>query len=374
MFEALALLSILVGLVLGATAWYWARYAQRLRWVHTQLQHIAPGQPLASQWTADLWHVLRAVGIQWLHWRGEWCGRPLEGTWGERPGAHERWRADIAAGVDVALTLHAGWRARGGEQDWLARAACELLQLHVQAAASADVARLDGALRQRSHHALQWMHDVRNLLQWLRWQCDDWSAQAADPGGCTRLCHDLADIAPMLRQRCERLMRAGDAQSHGPAPHPRAQTSADGTAALLDLAELVQRAARFHGVAVQVEGRVFSTQGAEVWLGILDELLHNTRRHTPTQTVRVRLEHNLGAATLTLELPLAAWGCDPTLLFVPFARGPDSAGWGLGLYLARRLARSHGGDLTAQDSPPALRLYLPGVSKNWTPDSESAAL
>lgn len=371
MVEALALLSVVVGLALGSAAWYWARYAQRLRWVHIQLQQMAPGKPDSDHWPAALGPVLRAAGVEWLHWHGEWCGRALQGAWGGGPGAGARWRADIVGGVDVALTLQAGWRARGGERDWLARAACELLRLHVQAAASADVARLDGALRQRSHHALQWMHEVRNMLQWLRWQCDDWSAQAADPDGCAQLCRTLVDTAPLLRQRCERLMRAGDARGRAPPPRQHGDAA---DAAPLDLAELVRQAARFHGVAVQMEGAAPGAGDAEVWLGILDELMHNTRRHIPTQAVRVRLAQDADATTLTLELPLPAWGCDPAALFEPFARGPGSTGWGLGLYLARRLARSHGGDLTAQDRPPALQLRMPAVSNNWTPGPRRAAL
>jgi signal transduction histidine kinase len=38
-------------------------------------------------------------------------------------------------------------------------------------------------------------------------------------------------------------------------------------------------------------------------------------------------------------------------VFDRFAKGPDSAGLGLGLYLARRIAEAHNGTLTVESGP-----------------------
>lgn len=362
MLELLAVLLLVAGLALGGAAWHWARYARRIRALHTQLLQLAPGEPQGPRWPAALWTALRAAGVSALQWQGEWCGRPLQGGWG--PAAQPpRWQAEIVAGADVNLTLRASWPARRGEGEWLAHAACELLRLHVQAAASADSAWIDGALRQRTHHALLWMHDVRNLLQWLRWQAEDWSALAQRPQGCQDLCQRLADSAGVLKARCERLIQASAAQTEGDAPPVGSAPSA-----VVDLAELVRQAARFHGVQVRIEGTAHSACPAEAWLGILDELMHNARRHAPAQAVEVQLAEDAEGVTLTLTLPLAAWGCDPAMLFVPLARSPRSQGWGLGLYLARRQARRIGGDLAAVARPSAFRLWLPHQPAQMRPD------
>jgi two-component system OmpR family sensor kinase len=49
-------------------------------------------------------------------------------------------------------------------------------------------------------------------------------------------------------------------------------------------------------------------------------------------------------------------------IFDRFVSGPDSRGLGLGLYLAKRIAVAHGGELSV-DSPPGegtrFRLHLP---------------
>ncbi|CAN5818922.1 N/A [soil metagenome] len=71
--------------------------------------------------------------------------------------------------------------------------------------------------------------------------------------------------------------------------------------------------------------------------------------------VRISIEDSSAASTLVIEDNGPGLGADPETLFVPFRRDTDRAagnksGVGLGLAIARRVAISHGGALTAGSS------------------------
>lgn len=95
---------------------------------------------------------------------------------------------------------------------------------------------------------------------------------------------------------------------------------------------------------------------------ILTNLLDNARRHTPdggTITVTVGPAASVGVANTGPRLDAG----DRERIFgrlvrLQEARDRDSGGAGLGLPLARGLARAHGGDLVAVDHPAGARFVL----------------
>jgi len=86
----------------------------------------------------------------------------------------------------------------------------------------------------------------------------------------------------------------------------------------------------------------------------LDNLLINALQHSPPHTpvtVRLSVEARGSGEVARVTVQDRGPGIPPERLprlFDCFARGPDSQGLGLGLYLARGIARAHGGQLTVE--------------------------
>jgi len=119
------------------------------------------------------------------------------------------------------------------------------------------------------------------------------------------------------------------------------------------------------GVEVSVEAGVPPTEGeAEVVRRALAPLVDNARRHARSQ---VSLRISTHGDRVRLAVHDDGPGLDPALgerAFEPGARGPDAdaEGAGLGLPLARRLARSCGGDVVALPGPGGcFALELPAL-------------
>jgi signal transduction histidine kinase len=98
---------------------------------------------------------------------------------------------------------------------------------------------------------------------------------------------------------------------------------------------------------------------------VIDNLLSNASKHTAPGlaiTVEVELRAADGGRWASLSVANPGPGIDPALasrIFTRFARGPGSEGLGLGLYLAREIARAHGGTLELETAPGrGARFYL----------------
>ena len=102
----------------------------------------------------------------------------------------------------------------------------------------------------------------------------------------------------------------------------------------------------------------------------LENLIANALRHSPGGVpvdVELASERRDDGEWAVLTIRDEGPGIAPELmprLFTRFASGPDSAGLGLGLYLARSIAEAHGGTLTVTSSPgqgTSFQLALPAL-------------
>jgi len=133
------------------------------------------------------------------------------------------------------------------------------------------------------------------------------------------------------------------------------------------------------GLTVHVEGAPTPvTADPSRVAQVLANLLENARRHSPPEgTVRIAVSRDGPLAVLDVvdEGP----GIPPAdrervfdrLVRLDDARTRDAGGAGLGLPIARALARAHGGDLRALDTDAGarLRLTLPAREPDSQPDS-----
>jgi two-component system OmpR family sensor kinase len=111
-------------------------------------------------------------------------------------------------------------------------------------------------------------------------------------------------------------------------------------------------------VPVQVEGAdtLVVIADADRVRQALENLIANAVKYSPPGSavrVAVTAEHD-GKAIAVLEVSDQGPGIAPELLprlFDRFIAGPGSSGLGLGLYLAHRIARVHGGNLSVHSTP-----------------------
>jgi two-component system OmpR family sensor kinase len=132
----------------------------------------------------------------------------------------------------------------------------------------------------------------------------------------------------------------------------------------LDLARLAEEvggtlATPEHQVAVDCYEQVLVAADTDRLRQCLENVISNAIRHSPKNasvTVLISREKGEDREWVRLEVRDQGPGIPEHMLsriFERFAAGPDSPGLGLGLYLARRIAVAHGGDLTAESPPGA---------------------
>lgn len=123
-------------------------------------------------------------------------------------------------------------------------------------------------------------------------------------------------------------------------------------------AEMVALHNALPGAKAEASGEIVEIQGDEKLLRrMLRNLLENARRYAPQTTTRVSVQREGDHAILEVRdhgpgIPSA----EHEKIFEPFfrgstaPRGETSSGTGLGLSLARQIARRHGGELTCRDN------------------------
>jgi signal transduction histidine kinase len=156
--------------------------------------------------------------------------------------------------------------------------------------------------------------------------------------------------AQRMREVVDDLL-AGDAPARGPLPRAELETVA--LAPLLRAAcDVAPGGVR---VAFEVPGQLLVATAPARLRAIVSNLVDNAAKYG-AGPVRVCARSTERAVVIAVsDHGPGLRGADPEELFAPFRRGPGSEGvqgTGIGLYLARLLARTLGGDLTLREARP----------------------
>jgi two-component system, OmpR family, sensor kinase len=130
----------------------------------------------------------------------------------------------------------------------------------------------------------------------------------------------------------------------------------------VNLAALVRESAgilqtRDAPVEVRAPNELLIQVDAERVRQAVENLLSNAQRYSPGETpvtVEVRADRREDGPWVTVKVHDEGPGIDPEvlpLLFERFVAGQGSRGLGIGLYLARQIARAHGGELAVDSAP-----------------------
>jgi signal transduction histidine kinase len=178
-------------------------------------------------------------------------------------------------------------------------------------------------------------HELRTPVTTVRGLAES-VAEAADDATRAELASALVRSAVRLERLVDDLLLASGVFTACPT----------GPVVEIDLADAVRRA----GWTAAVAGTGTAHACAESVDRVLDPIIDNALRHG--QPIEVRLDDTAGRAVIDVESagPEMAEG-DITLLCEPFFRGEQAVmtapGLGLGLAVARTIARSAGGDVQA---------------------------
>jgi signal transduction histidine kinase len=200
--------------------------------------------------------------------------------------------------------------------------------------------RIAASRRHEQRFAAEVAHELRTPLATLRLRAE----LAGRPGNADADAEEQTALAQIIED-ATRMTTAIDALVTA------ARYDADPQFGAVDLGRL----AAAHGETVGVDPAALppAEGDADVVERALAPLLENAHRHART---RVWLELGSDATHVQVAVRDDGPGLDPALgerAFEPGARGADEppGGAGLGLPLARRLARSCGGDVTARPGP-----------------------
>ncbi|MFJ3913662.1 sensor histidine kinase [Streptomyces vinaceus] len=261
--------------------------------------------------------------------------------------------------VQVMTEQAAAWSVQGGDDRFgtTARPA-ELAALATSLDALLD--KIRAGLRHEQQLTRELSHELRNPLARIVAELDWWRTRPRSAGE-TRTTHAaIEDAASSMRTICDTLLdeAQGAATTHrGPA---------DVHATLVRLAGRISLPPAVDLWIAPVSGRVMAAAPAAIVERAVSPLVDNALRYAHS---RVTIVARSSVAGVRIEVGDDGPGVPAAFapeLFHPGRRaapGDGHGGAGLGLSLARRLARSAGGDVHFDASPPDGALFvvtLPG--------------
>ncbi len=227
---------------------------------------------------------------------------------------------------------------------------------------SALLARLDEAFEREKRFSAAASHELRTPITELRMLLEVAASQPRTSEEWSRTTEAALGVLARAQSLCETLLRLSRAGADNSVPGAQARTEVGPV-----LTERAAHALSVHGgdarrLRVEDGGEVVSSVDEATLASIVGNLFDNALRHggaTPNEPVLVRVRRD--ASLVRIEVRNAAATLtddDLARLFEPFWRKDasrhDQRGFGLGLAVARALARAVGGEITARREEPGV--------------------
>jgi two-component system OmpR family sensor kinase len=218
--------------------------------------------------------------------------------------------------------------------------------------------RVAGALRGEQRLTSELAHELRTPLSGIRGEAELALMSSTEPGTRERLDRVVSMVDQMSTTITTLL-----AIARGEEDQVSTRTSVDDIiAATLASTTPGENAIEVRGVGADAELRVNAT--TESAARALSPLVANAVHHAVEQVfLTVAVAPRAVEVTVSDDGPGLPSGTDPESLFAAGVRAPESTGAGLGLALARRVARALGGDVTVTSlrEPTSFTLTLPRI-------------
>jgi signal transduction histidine kinase len=237
---------------------------------------------------------------------------------------------------------------------------------------SALLARLEEAFEREKRFSAAASHELRTPIAELRMLLEVARSQPRSSEQWSRTADTALSVLARAQSLCETLLRLSRAGPENTMPDAHARTK---VAPLV--AEAAARAVAMHGgdarlVRIECDAGLCARIDATTLASIFGNLIDNALRHgaaTPGFPVRVGAQAADGMILISVSNPAPGLTeSDRAHLFEPFWRKDasrhDQRGFGLGLAVARTLARASGGDIRSRlDAPDALTIevHVPAV-------------
>lgn len=198
-------------------------------------------------------------------------------------------------------------------------------------------------------------HELRTPLNAMRSRIDVTLEKEREPGEYRRILGDIAAEVESLSSSVHAMLRLAQTEA-GLAPGQRVPVEI--SSLLEEVVEFFRPLAAEAGVQLSAElDDPVTVPGDASWLHqLFANLLHNAVKYTPAGG---RIELSVAPRERGVEVRVrdTGIGIDPeqaAKVFEPFHRiagGTEASGVGLGLPLAREIARAHGGEITLESEP-----------------------
>jgi len=231
------------------------------------------------------------------------------------------------------------------------------------------ITSIRASVRRMQRFSANAAHELRTPLNAMRSRIDVTLEKQREPEEYRRILGEMAEEVELLSNSVHAMMRLAQSEA---GLQPEQRVPVDLSSVLEEVVEFFEPLASDAGVQLSLQpADPVTVPGDPSWLHqLFANLLHNAVKYTPGGG-RIDVSITPEEAWVEVIVRDTGVGIDPeqaSRVFEPFhrvAERPEAPGVGLGLPLAREIARAHGGEIVLESAPgsgSSFTVKLPTVS------------